>query len=128
MQETMCQHCGDTIRTKRPDLRKWCDRCRSLKALLQLRDKAHKCIACDRRYYALDSYSARTRMRMCPDCSGRPAGEHRDTEPCAFCDSHHRLMPGVALCYVCAADANDIDKAQKVSVAAVRKLKAVARA
>lgn len=126
VKEAACQHCGDSIRTKRPDLRKWCDRCRDLKAILALRDRAHKCVVCGHRYYAISGNSARASMRLCPSCSGTPAGEHRDTAPCAFCDNDQRLIPGVALCYVCAASAENEKLATQVVQAAAKKLAAVA--
>lgn len=125
--EVECQHCGSTIRTKRPDLRKWCDRCGALKALLQLRAKVHKCVVCSARYYAHDNTSARARVRICPGCSGVPVGETRDTMPCAFCDGKTRLLPGVALCYLCAVLAEPESRSVQVVKAAARKLKEVAR-
>lgn len=126
MGESVCQHCGNTIRSPRPDLRKWCDRCGALRNLRALREKAHTCVGCAHQFYAHDSSSARARTHLCPECRGAPAGETRDTDPCAFCDRRDRLLPGVALCYLCATDANDEDKSNKVTQAVLKKLKAVA--
>lgn len=125
--EVECQHCGNTIRTKRPDLRKWCDRCRILRDIPRLREKVWKCVVCKRPYYAHDSGSARAATRLCPDCSGTPAGETRDTDKCAFCDRGDRLLPGVALCYICATDASNEKRSAQVVMSVVRKLKDVAR-
>jgi len=127
MQEVACQHCGNTIRTKRPDRRKWCDRCRALKNIINLRAKVHTCVGCGEAYYAHDSTSARARTRLCPNCTGSPAGETRDTDHCAFCDSDERLLPGVALCYLCATRATDHDVANRVTRSVLRKLKEVAK-
>lgn len=125
--EATCQHCGDSIRTKRPDLRKWCDRCRLLRDIPRLRAKTWKCVVCSGRYYAHDSGSARAATKLCPGCSGAPIGETRDTDQCAFCNRRDRLMPGMALCILCATDANDEKRAAQVVQAVVRKLKAVAK-
>lgn len=127
MQEVDCQHCGNTIRTKRPDLRRWCDRCRALKNIVSLRSKVHTCVGCGAKYYAHDSTSARAATRLCPTCSGAPVGETRDTLKCAFCDRGERLLPGVALCYPCVADASEQGPRDKVILSVVRKLKELAR-
>lgn len=121
-----CQNCGETVRTPRPDRRKWCDTCRALKNLKNLRAKTHECLGCGQRYYAWDSTSARAQNRICTVCLESPVGEERDDEKCAFCASPSRLLPGLALCWPCATQAADNEKAAKVSTSVMRKLKSLA--
>lgn len=128
VREATCQHCASTIRTKRPDLRKWCDRCGALRDIINLRSKVHKCLGCGEVFYAINSRSARARQKLCPDCTGTPVGEARDTDPCVFCNRRDRLIPTVALCYLCASQAADEKTATQVVRAVVRKLKEVRRA
>lgn len=127
MKESKCQNCGSTIRSPRPDLRKWCDTCRALKSLKALRAMAHKCLVCESRYYAWDNKSARASQRICADCLGSPAGEHRDDDECKFCRSRDRLIPGVSLCWVCATQADDTVQAERATISIARKLKALAK-
>jgi hypothetical protein len=97
--EIACQHCGDSVRTPRPDRRKWCDRCAALKGLLALGLTTQKCKVCEEDFFPPDQ--AHARAKVCAGCAGTP-GVTRDSDPCVYCNGVTQLIPGVALCYPCA--------------------------
>lgn len=117
-QITRCQHCGTAFPTKRPDLRKWCDRCRELKTVVRLGQYPKRCIVCGQEYYP-----NRFRQSMCASCSGSPVGRSCDTERCMFCDRPDRLLPGVALCYICAGGTEHHTRVMRSATKALEKVK-----
>lgn len=109
MNTIRCEHCGADQQTPRPDLRRFCDRCRAARNALALSLRPQACRGHRGKFYPADQ--AHARSKFCHDCSLTPSGRNGERDgtgdTCGFCHGATRLLPGLRICYLCLQNPDD---------------------